>query len=349
MRIVIASTYVPFVKGGGVMIVDSLEEQLRKRGFEVEVVKIPLRSAWFELLDQTVALRLLDLTESSGQRIDRLITIRYPAYAIPHPNKINWFIHHHRTAYDLYGTEYHDMPNTPEALKIRQMIIHSDTLYLKEAKKTYTISEVLVERLRKFNHIEADGVVYQPLPDASPFYKGASGDYFLYTARLTPVKRQTIAIEAMRYTRSNFKLMLAGPPDVEWYGNDLKALAEKYGVADRVQFTGWIDEKTKADLTANAFAALYVSYQEDGYGYSSLEAFHSSKAVITLNDSGGTNELIKHGFNGLILEPNPHALADGMEALWADKQRAIEMGDNGLQTLAMLHIDWDYVIERLTE
>jgi len=38
-----------------------------------------------------------------------------------------------------------------------------------------------------------------------------------------------------------------------------------------------------------------------------------------------------------------------MEALWADKQRAIEMGDNGLQTLAMLHIDWDYVIERLTE
>ena len=42
-------------------------------------------------------------------------------------------------------------------------------------------------------------------------------------------------------------------------------------------FLGWISEQEKADLMANCYAALYIPYDEDSYGYVTLEAFHSAK------------------------------------------------------------------------
>lgn len=348
MKIVIASTYVPFIRGGGTMIVDSLEAQLLKRGYEVETVKIPLYSAWFELLEQMIAIRCLDLTEAAGNRIDRLITIRYPAYALQHPNKVNWFIHHHRGAYDLWGTEYQDIPNTEFGLKTRRMIMTADTLYIKEAKKTFTNSKVVAERLKKFNNVDADDVLYPPLPESEAFYCGESGDYFLYTARLTPIKRQHLAIEAMRYTTSNFKLVLAGAPDLDSYMVELKVLVAKYRIEHKVKFTGWISDKEKTKLTADAFAVIYIAYDEDSYGYSTLEAFHSSKAVISMTDSGGTDEIIHDGYNGRVVEPTPQALADAMEQLWSNRQRTIELGKNAHESLLKYEITWDHVIESLT-
>ena len=110
---------------------------------------------------------------------------------------------------------------------------------------------------------------------------------------------------------------------------------------------GWISEEEKARLMADAFAVLYLPVDEDSYGYVTLEAFHSSRAVLTLNDSGGTNELVEDGNNGLILEPTAEALAEGMERCWADRARARDLGQAALETLARRHIDWDHVVERL--
>jgi hypothetical protein len=66
MRIAIASTYVPFLSGGGVKIIDDLTLALRRAGHEVDTVMIPLYSSWPRVAEQTVAIRLLDLTESCG-------------------------------------------------------------------------------------------------------------------------------------------------------------------------------------------------------------------------------------------------------------------------------------------
>src|SRR5690242_21588797 len=119
MRILVVSTFVPFVRGGGTTIADSLQAALREFGHEVELVLIPFRDHWRELTRQTLALRCLDLTESAGRPIDLAVTIRYPSYAIRHPNKVAWFIHHFRTAYDLWGTPFQDMPDTREAQRFR--------------------------------------------------------------------------------------------------------------------------------------------------------------------------------------------------------------------------------------
>jgi glycosyltransferase involved in cell wall biosynthesis len=347
MRIVIASTYVPFIKGGGTMIVESLERELKTRGHEVDSVWIPFRSFWPEIAQQTLALRSLDLSYASGRKIDLLITIRYPSYAIQHENKVCWFIHHHRGAYDLWGTPFQDIPNSPEGIQAREAMIRSDNLYLRELRKIYPISSSLGERLRKFNQIEPDGVLLTPHPNPELYYNGSPTDYFIYSARLTPGKRQDLLIEAMKYVRSPFKLVLVGQADTEEYEKRIDELIQRHHVAHKVIRKGWTSETEKAELTNHAFGALYVAYQEDGCGYSTLEALHAHRAVITCTDSGGTHDVVIHEENGLIVEPTTQALAEAMEQLWANKQRTIEMGERAYQTIDEKQINWDRVIEGL--
>jgi glycosyltransferase involved in cell wall biosynthesis len=92
---------------------------------------------------------------------------------------------------------------------------------------------------------------------------------------------------------------------------------------------------------------LYIPYDEDSYGYVTLEAFHSGKPVLTLSDSGGTDEVIEDGENGFILPPAAEALAQGMEELWASPGRARQMGQAAHATLARHNIRWDHIVERL--
>src|SRR5882762_8200784 len=110
MKIIIATSVAPFVEGGATFIVDWLGHQLRARGHAVEILPFPISESYPELLDQLLALRLIDLSQHG----DRLISIRTPAHLLKHPNKVVWFIHHYRSAYDLWGTRYQNIPETPE-------------------------------------------------------------------------------------------------------------------------------------------------------------------------------------------------------------------------------------------
>ncbi|HMB04975.1 MAG TPA: glycosyltransferase, partial [Isosphaeraceae bacterium] len=194
---------------------------------------------------------------------------------------------------------------------------------------------------------EADAILYPPLRDPGLFRCGEAGDYVFYPSRLCSFKRQHVAIEAMRFVTSDFRLVLAGKADEDSYGRALVDLVRRHGLEDRVQLLGWITEEEKARLMADAFAVLYLPIDEDSYGYVTLEAFHAAKPVLTFRDSGGTDELVEHDHNGLILEPTPEALAEGLERLWADRARARAMGRAARETLGRKRIDWDHVLDTL--
>jgi len=348
VRILIASTCVPFIKGGGTKIVENLAGVLRARGFETDTVLIPFHSDWQDVPAQTLALRLLDVTESCGRRVDRLITIRYPAYALNHPNKVAWFIHHHREAYDLWGTPWSAMPDTQLGRHYRDMMHRSDECYLRECRKVFTNSRVVADRLRTFNGLEPDGVLYPPLGDETAFRPGPFGDYLFYASRVTPIKRQSLAVHALKYTSPEVRLVIGGAPDLAGYQEQLHRQVAEEGLGARVRVLGWISEREKADLMAGCCGALYLAHDEDSYGYVTLEAFHSAKPVITLTDSGGPLEVIEDGLNGLVAEPRAEALAAAMDRLWKDRAAGRAMGERARQTLTKYRIDWDHVVENLT-
>jgi len=344
LKIIIASTIVPFIEGGGTFIVDWLQVMLRRAGHEVEVFKIPFHSYWPEMYSQMLALRLFDLSAAC----DLLITIRTPSYLLKHPNKVVWFIHHHRGAYDLWGTGYQDIPDTQEGRRFRRALFESDDLGLRECRRVFSNSQVVADRLKNYNGIEAE-VLYPPLFEPERYRSQGRGEAVLYASRLTHHKRQHLAVEAMRHTRTAVRLVLAGAADTKEYLAELQDRVRRHGLESRVTISsGWVTEEEKVELTSKALACLYIPVDEDSYGYPSLEAHHARKGVITCSDSGGTLELIEDGLNGFVVEPTPEALAAAMDRLYVDRELARRMGEAGETQLELLGVSWPHVVSRLT-
>lgn len=226
------------------------------------------------------------------------------------------------------------------------MMIQSDEVYLRESKKVYTTSRNVSGRLRTFNGIEADGVLYPPLADDHPYAPGPFGDYFVYINRLCPPKRQELAIEALRYCRPEPRLLIVGSPNQPQYLAELHERVRDCGVENRVRFVGSVSEIRKAELLAGSRGVLCLAYDED-LGYATLEALHSGKPVVTCKDSGGSLELIEDGFNGLVTDPDPRAVAEAMDRLWTDRIKAEAMGRQALLTPAHVGISWERVVEGL--
>jgi glycosyltransferase involved in cell wall biosynthesis len=346
MKIAIVNNQAPFVRGGAEYLADSLARKLEQRGHRVDVVRIPFK--WYPLQaipEHMLACRLFNV--AAGEP-DRVIALKFPAYLAPCDNKYVWLLHQFRQMYELWGTPWGDLPDTPESRRVRSMVHAADTACLGQAHKLFTNSRTVAGRLKTFNGIQADEVLYPPLENPELFGPGPAGDYFFYPSRQNTGKRQHVAVEAMRHVRSPFRLVLAGKADRDSYGEELRKQVERWGLQDRVQFIGWISEEEKARWMSGCLGALYLPYDEDSYGYVTLEAFHCHKPVITFTDSGGTMEVMEHQQNGLIVEPTPEALAEAMESLWNNRTRSEQLGEEAHATLARYRIDWDHVLDTLT-
>lgn len=343
MKIALVSSFVPFINGGARFIVEWLEEKLRLHGHEVERFYLPFIDHPDELLHQTAAWRLLDLTETC----DRVICFRPPAHVIDHPNKVLWFIHHIRAYYDLWGGPY-GVEQTTKNVAVRKALIDLDTRTINEAKAVYTNSQVVADRLMKFNGVKATPL-YPPIYQPERFRHDGYGEEIVMVCRMEPHKRQGLLIEAMRHTKTPVRLRLCGSASHPAHGAELRRMIDKSGAADRIIFEDrWIGEDEKADFIAPALAVAYLPVDEDSYGYPSLEGAHARKSVLTTSDSGGVLELVEDGVNGFVSDPEPKALAAAMDRLHADRARAARMGQASLDRLATMGVDWDTVVTRLT-
>lgn len=343
MKVLVASTFVPFVGGGSRIHAGDLALALRERGHEVDEINIPTTSRWDEVLEETLAIRLMEV----GEGADVLIAMRPPSYALRHPHKRLWFIHHHRAAYDLWGTPWQDFPDRADGVAVRDTIRRYDDEYLREAERIFTQSRNVAGRLREFNGIEAT-VLYMPLADPGRLYCEAGEDYVFYPSRLTSHKRQMLAIEAACHLRSDARIVVAGAPGEPGDVPPLAALIRERGLEQRVTLMArWISEEEKAELIARSLAVLYVPYDEDAIGYVTLEASHARKPVITCSDSGGALELVVDGENGLIVAPDPLSIAGAIDRLREDPALAARMGERAHELLAERRIGWDEVVEAL--
>jgi glycosyltransferase involved in cell wall biosynthesis len=227
-------------------------------------------------------------------------------------------------------------------------MIGADEQAFRSARAIFTNSKIVSERLREHNRLDSE-VLYPPLLHPEQFRSTGYGDYLFYASRITSIKRQWLAVEAMNYVRSGVRLVIAGMRDtnVEWQRLRTSLLActkaERVTVLDR-----WISEEEKQRWYAGALGALYLPYMEDSYGYPCLEAFHAEKPVITCSDSGGALELVEDGRTGLVAEPNARSLAEAMDRLFEERQRAPALGRRGRERIEELGISWDHVIARLT-
>ena len=345
MRVAITTVQVPFLTGGAEMHADGLCHALRRAGHEAEIVRVPFK--WYpahSIPQQILACRLLDLTESMGTKIDRVIGLKFPAYLIPHPDKVLWILHQHRAAYDMWDQHWGDLYGAPGGAEAREVIRSADTRLIPEARRVFANSRNVAERLRRFNGIEATPL-YHPPPLADLYRSEAQGDYLLMPSRFNGPKRQDLVVEALGHTRQPVRVVFIGGADNPAWAEGVMARADALAPG-RAQWLGPVSDARKIDLLSAALAVV-VPPQDEDYGYVALEAMLSSRAVITCTDSGGPLEFVEHGRSGLVCEPEPKALAEAMDRLWTERSLARRLGQEGLALYRALGLSWEHAVQCL--
>ena len=280
--------------------------------------------------------------------IDMVIALKFPAYLVPHERKVIWLIHQHRSAYELWDhPEFADLSKQDEGPAVRDMIWRSDRIALGEAKRIFTNSRNVQERLWSSLRLSSEPLyhpspVVEALKDREP---GPYGDAIFYPSRLEALKRQPLVVEAMQHVKTPVRLVLAGG------GPDEPAIREQIaelGLGGKVELAGRVPDERLYDLFLGALGVYYGPFDED-YGYVTLEGFAAYRPVVTLADAGGPLEFVVEGETGLVTEPEPKAIAEAFDRLYVDRALAKRLGTAGHEVMLERVPGWPEVVARLTE
>jgi glycosyltransferase involved in cell wall biosynthesis len=344
MRVLVLNNAAPFIRGGAEELADQLVHRLNATaGVEAELLRIPFRWEPAErLVEQIVCNRNLRLYQ-----VDRVIGLKFPAYLIPHQCKVLWLLHQFRQAYDLYESGMSHLCGSDSGARLVKVVRNADRQTFVECKCIYTNSAVTQARLQKFNEIASE-VLHPPLLDAERFTGGDYGDYFFAGGRVGAGKRQHLLVEAMRYVRSNVRLLIAGPVDDEQYGSRLRDLVAGHDLAGRVELhLGFHRRDEIAKLVNGALACVYVPIDEDSLGYVCMEAFAAAKAVVTTSDSGGLLQLVHNGETGWVAAAEPRCIAEKLDEAAGRRMIAARMGGAARSTLSAMGLSWNHTITQL--
>lgn len=341
IRVVVCEAQVPFVRGGAEYQVRSLVSALHGRGVEAELVAVPFK--WYptdELLAHAAAWRLLDLSESNGRTIDRVIATKFPTYFVRHPHKVAWVMHQYRAAYELCGGPYSEFTHAEAHVGLRDTLVRLDREMLSECVRVFTNAQNTANRLAKYNGLPATAL-YPPSPYTGRLRPGAYGDYVLSVGRVEAIKRPDLLVRAMQYVDPGLRLIVAGAGSAL---EETRRLAVSLGVDGRIDFPGAVDDDQLLRLYSEAMAVVYTPFDED-FGYVTVEAFLSRKPVVTVSDAGGPLEFVVDGVNGHVCEPAPEALAAAVNRLASNRSRLADLGADGFERVR--GITWDAVIDAL--
>lgn len=148
----------------------------------------------------------------------------------------------------------------------------------------------------------------------------------LHAARLQPLKAPDLAIEVLAALGpdSPARLVLAGgaSEDDADQPRHLEELAQRLGVADRIELIGSVDRAELSRRMREADALLLTSWSET-FGLVALEAQASGTPVIAWSGAGGVTEAVGPG--GVVLgSRSPEDWAAAVRTLLADPEQRHE-------------------------
>ena len=305
------------------VIARSLVTALCEHGHQAEVVTTPSYPFGHQAREYLGTWRT-NVRMCDGQRIDHIISTRYPSYAVRHPSHVCWLNHTMREYYDLWD-DFRARLSPQGRVKegVRRQLIHAadSHFFYWHVKRLYAQSKTIQARLRQWNRTSSH-VLYPP-PPQRPYRCDGYEPFLFVVSRLAPLKRIDLILDALATpAAAGVHCVIAG--EGEMHAELLRQTAA-LGLEDRVTFLGRIDDATLVDQLARCRAVAFVPKQED-YGFVTAEAFASSKAVITTTDSGGPAELVVDRVNGRVVPPAAAALGEAIAGVMEDAAHAEQLG-----------------------
>jgi D-inositol-3-phosphate glycosyltransferase len=149
-----------------------------------------------------------------------------------------------------------------------------------------------------------DGSVFRPASNTRSSSAPTARPYVVAAARVQPLKGLDLAIEAVAAVPDDIRpdLVIAGDvsSEADGYVDELRALADGLGVADRVRFVGPQSRPDLAMLFRGSSVVLVPSHSET-YGLVALEGSASGVPVVAAA-AGGLREAVVDGETGVVLE-----------------------------------------------
>ena len=356
---IVAPSPVPFCIGGAENLWWGLQDYLNQcTGHKAEIVKLPSREfSFWDLVDTYREFSRLDLSH-----FDVLISGKYPAWMVRHPNHVCYMLHCLRGLYDTYR-----LMRLPIECDDRLPEVASLVEFMRYRHGDPTRVEEFFDRADRLRHC---GAAPETFAFPGPLIRQVV--HFLDAAGLAPsrirryaaiarnvARRESYFPEGVKvevaYPPSNLRRFQAGeseyfftvgrldgakrthllvdamlrsrtriPLKIAGVGPDEESLRRKAGDDPRIQFLGFVNDEKIVGLYANALAVVYAPYDED-YGLVTIEAMASGKPVLTTTDAGGPLEFVRHGETGYVVDPVPEALAERLDYLDGHRLEAIAM------------------------
>lgn len=342
-RVLVVTSGALFVRGGHMIIAEETAAALRRAGFLSEILVTP-QNRFGRQLSAYVANWLTDVGETAdGQRVDQVVSLRFPSYAVRHAHHVCWLNHRMREYYDLWERFVQGLGRRgrlKETLR-RKLFHHLDRwLLTRNVTRVIAQSRTIQARLRRFGGIRSD-VLYPPPPER-PYHVRSYGDYIFAVSRLHPLKRLSLLVEAVALMRDHsLAFKIAGEGEEEPL---LRERVKELGLEGRVELLGAVSDEELVRHYAACRAVYFAPWNED-YGFVTLEGFRSAKAVVTAVDSGGPAELVQDGTTGFVAEPTPQAIAGRLDALALDRGLAERLGQ-AARAASEAHT-WERAVEEL--
>lgn len=139
-------------------------------------------------------------------------------------------------------------------------------------------------------------------------------------------------------------LEIAGAADKSGLVEALQAQARAMGLAERVNFRGFIEDPTAFLTSLDVFV---LSSSNEGFSLATVEAMLAGVPVVATR-CGGPEEIIHHGTTGLLVPPSdPSALADAIAHTLADPN-ATDLRTNAAQIEGLQRFTLDSMVNAYT-
>lgn len=148
---------------------------------------------------------------------------------------------------------------------------------------------------------------------------------FVWCGRLSPEKDPLLFVDGLAELRDSadgFRAVVLGSGDLY---EAVERRVARHGLSGRVDLMGWVDEPVTYYRASRAFV---LTSRRDALSTSLLEAMATGLPCIT-PPVGNVTDVVEHGHNGFVFERgNADALAEALERVLEDRERAAEMGRN---------------------